>query len=119
MSLLARIIMSQGSNSTKIVVRVDTRGLSSGGVVCYYYHKPGHVIQDCKKLHNRNQRVQTAHMASTNETSDQSIQISAKGFAKFQLYQESLKPSFTPITAIAESSKPKTCLVSSSSKIGH
>ena len=28
----------------------NTRGPSFGGVVCYYYRKPGHVIQDCKKL---------------------------------------------------------------------
>ena len=27
----------------------NTRGLSSGGVVCYYCRKSGHVIQDCKK----------------------------------------------------------------------
>ena len=29
--------------------RGNSRGTSSGGVVCYYCHKPGHVIQDCKK----------------------------------------------------------------------
>ena len=27
----------------------NTRGPGSGGVVCYYCHKPGHVICDCKK----------------------------------------------------------------------
>ena len=27
----------------------NSRGTSSRGVVCYYYHKPGHVIRDCKK----------------------------------------------------------------------
>ena len=27
----------------------NTRGHSSGGVVCYYCHKFGHVIRDCKK----------------------------------------------------------------------
>ena len=27
----------------------NTRGPGSGGVVCYYCHKPGHVIRDCKK----------------------------------------------------------------------
>ena len=55
-------------------------------------------------------------MASTNETLDQSVQISTREFAKFQLYQESSKPSFTLIAAIAESNKPNTCLFSSSSK---
>ena len=27
----------------------NTRGPGSGGVVCYYCHKSGHVIRDCKK----------------------------------------------------------------------
>ena len=27
----------------------DSRGTSSEGVVCYYCHKPGHVIRNCKK----------------------------------------------------------------------
>ena len=27
----------------------NSRGTSSGGVVCYYCHKPDHVIRDCKK----------------------------------------------------------------------
>ena len=27
----------------------NTRGPGSGSVVCYYYHKSGHVIRDCKK----------------------------------------------------------------------
>ena len=30
----------------------NTRGPSSGGVVCYYCHKPGHVTRDCKKRQN-------------------------------------------------------------------
>ena len=30
--------------------RSNTGGPSSGWVVCYYCRKPGHVIQDCKKL---------------------------------------------------------------------
>ena len=48
----------------------NSRGVSSGGVVCYYYHKHGHVIQDCKKRQNRIQRFPCAHVASTNEASD-------------------------------------------------
>ena len=27
----------------------NIRGPGSGGVVCYYCHKPGHVIRNCKK----------------------------------------------------------------------
>ena len=34
----------------------NPRGTSFGGVVCYYCHKPSHVIQDYKKRHSRNQR---------------------------------------------------------------
>ena len=26
----------------------NSRGTNSGGVVCYYWHKPGHVIRDCR-----------------------------------------------------------------------
>ena len=48
----------------------NSRGTSSGGVVCYYFHKPGHVIRDCKKRQSQNQRLQSAHVASANEASD-------------------------------------------------
>lgn len=46
----------------------DTRGPHSEGIVCYYYHKTGYFIRDYKKLQNWKQRVQPAHMTSTNET---------------------------------------------------
>ena len=93
----------------------NTRGPSFGGVVCYYYHKPRHVIRDSKKLQNQNKRFLRSHIAYTNEASDQSLQFSAKELAKFHLYQESLKSPSTLITAIAESGNLNTCLVSSSS----
>ena len=64
----------------------NTRGPGSGGVVCYYCHKPGHVIHDCKKQQNRNQKFQSTHIASTTEASDQSVQFSTAELAKFQLY---------------------------------
>ena len=32
----------------------NPRGTSSGRVVCYYCHKPRHVIRDCKKWQSRN-----------------------------------------------------------------
>ena len=38
----------------------NTRGPDSGGVVCYYFRKPGHVICDCKKRQNQNQKFQFA-----------------------------------------------------------
>ena len=51
----------------------NTRGPGSGGVVCYYCHKPDHVIRDCKKRQNRNQKFQSAYIASTTKASDQSV----------------------------------------------
>ena len=93
----------------------NTRGPGSGGVVCYYCHKLGHVIRDCKKRQNRNQKFQSAHITSTTEASDQSVQFSAAELARFQLYQDLLRSPSIPITAIAESGNPNKCLVSSSS----
>ena len=73
------------------------------------------MIQDCKKRQSQNQRVQPAHVASTNEALDQLVQFTAEELARFHLYQESLKSPFTSITVIAESSNPNKCLVFSSS----
>ena len=53
----------------------NSRGISSGGVVCYYCHKSRHVIRECKKRQSRNKRFSSAHVASTNEASDQSVQF--------------------------------------------
>ena len=64
----------------------NTRGSNSGGVVCYYCRKPGHVIQDCKKLQNRNQRFLFAHIASSTEAFDQSVQFFADELTRFHLY---------------------------------
>ena len=57
----------------------------------------------------------SAHIASSNEASDQSVQFFVDELARFHLYQESLKSPSTLVTTIAESSNPNTCLVSSSS----
>ena len=73
------------------------------------------MIRNCKKRHNRNQKFHSAHIASTTEASDQSVQFLAAELARFQLYQDSLRSPSTPITAIAESGNPNKCLVSSSS----
>ena len=35
----------------------NSRGTSSGGVVCYYCQKSRHVIRDCKKQKSWNQRL--------------------------------------------------------------
>ena len=84
-------------------------GQSSRGVVCYYCHKAGHTRRECRKLLNRNQRFQSAHIASASNTLEQSVVLCADEFAKL------LNPTSTPTTALAESGKPDTCLMSSSS----
>ena len=56
----------------------NSRGTNSRRVVCYYCHKPGHVIREYKKRQSRNQRVQSAHVTSPNEASDQSVQFSSQ-----------------------------------------
>ena len=73
------------------------------------------MIRDCKKRQSRNQKFQSAHIASTTEASDQSVQFSAAELARFQLYQDSLRSPSTSITVIAKSDNPNKCLVSSSS----
>ena len=80
----------------------NSRRPSSRGVVCYYYHKPGHVIRDYKNQKSRNQRFSSSHVASTNEASNQSVQFKVEELARFHLYQESLKSPSTPITTIVE-----------------
>ena len=63
----------------------------------------------------RFQSTQSAHVASTNEALDQSIQFTVEELVRFHLYQESLKSPSTQITAIAELGNPNKCLVYSSS----
>ena len=102
-----------GSNSN------ETRAQGSGGVVCHYYHHPGHLKHDCRKLKYETQKAHSTHIASTNDPSEKSVLITADEFAKFSQYQESLKASSTPVTfvtAIVNSGKLNTCLLSSSSK---
>ena len=83
--------------------------------MCYYYRKPRHVIQDCKKLQNRNQRFPSAYVASSTEAFDQSVQFFVDELAKFRLYEKSLQSPSTPVTTNTESGNPNTCLVSYSS----
>ena len=84
-------------------------GQSSRGVVCYYCHKSGHTRQEYRKLLNRNRRFQSTHIASASNTLKQSIVLYVDEYAKL------LKPASTPTIALAKSSKPDMCLMSSSS----
>ena len=61
------------------------------GVVYHYYHNPGHVPQNCRKLQNKNRRFQSVH------------------------HQKSLQSPSTSISTLVESGKTNTCFVSSSS----
>ena len=61
------------------------------GVVCHYCHNLGHVLQNCRKLQNKNRRFQSVH------------------------HQKSLKSAFTSISTLVESSKTNICFISSSS----
>ena len=63
----------------------------SGGVVCHYFHNPRHVLQNCRKLQNKNQRFQSVH------------------------HQKSVKSASTSISTLVKSSKTNTCFISSSS----
>ena len=61
--------MSQESHSTEIVVQVLTlEGLALEELCAINFIS--HVIRDCKKLQNRNQRFPSTHIASYNEASD-------------------------------------------------
>ena len=48
-ALIGQTIESERQRNRNSGPDNNTRGPSSGGVVCYYCHKPGHVIRDCKK----------------------------------------------------------------------
>ena len=69
-ALVGRTIESERQRNRNSGPDGYTRGPSSGGVVCYYCLKPGHVIRDCLKRHTRNQKFQYAHIASTTKASD-------------------------------------------------
>ncbi|KAB5516879.1 hypothetical protein DKX38_027527 [Salix brachista] len=119
------VLLAKGrKNDTgrKLNIRGGSRTLDSytndsNNIVCYYCHEPGHTKKFCKKLQNRNQRNQFANVITTSSTSsrssDKTIMVSADDFAKFSLYQDSLKIS-TPDTAPTETGK--TCLISSSNE---
>ncbi|MCR2848137.1 zinc finger CCHC domain-containing protein, partial [Heyndrickxia coagulans] len=81
----------------------ESKGFSSK-IICHYCKKPGHVIQECRKLKNKNQRGPSAAIASAADVSTSTIpvtQISAEEFAQFQQYQASLKSSSAAISNLA------------------
>ena len=68
-ALITQTIESERQQNRNSGPGNNTRGHGFGGVVCYYCRKSGHVIRDCKKRQNRNQKFQYAHIASTTKAS--------------------------------------------------
>ena len=113
---MSNVLVSKNSNYEPVKQQtkssgstLEPLGQSSGGVVCYYCHKSGHTRRECRKLLNLNRRFQSAHIALASNTLEQLVVLSANEYAKL------LKPASTPTTALAESCKLDTCLMSSSS----
>nr|CAN74438.1 hypothetical protein VITISV_022954 [Vitis vinifera] len=109
----ARRVNNRGGNRA-----FETRGNDSSTIVCFYCHEAGHTKKNCRKLQNRNRRIQTANVATSDtatfsDSSDKIVTMTAEEFAKYSQYQDALKAS-TLVSALAESCK--TCLVSSSNK---
>ena len=61
----------------------ETRAQGSGGVVCHYCHHPRNLKRGCRKLQYKTQKAHSAYIASTTDTSEKSVFISANEFAKF------------------------------------
>ncbi|XP_034673007.1 uncharacterized protein LOC117904490 [Vitis riparia] len=85
----------------------ENRGNDSSTIVCFYCHEAGHTKRNCRKLQNRNRRIQTANVATSDtatfsDSSDKIITMTAEEFAKYSQYQDTLKAS-TPVSALAES----------------
>ena len=109
----ARRVNNRGGNRA-----FENRGNDSSTIVCFYCHEAGHTKKNCRKLQNRNRRIQTANVATSDtatfsDSSDKIVTMTAEEFSKYSQYQDALKAS-TPVSALAESGK--TCLVSSSNK---
>ncbi|RVW90282.1 Retrovirus-related Pol polyprotein from transposon RE1 [Vitis vinifera] len=84
----------------------ENRGNDSSTIECFYCHEAGHTKKNCKKLQNRNRRNQTANVATSDtatssDSSNKIITMTAEEFAKYSQYQEALKAS-TLVSALAE-----------------
>ncbi|RVX07744.1 Retrovirus-related Pol polyprotein from transposon RE1 [Vitis vinifera] len=109
----ARRVTNRGGNRA-----FENRGNDSSTIVCFYCHEAGHTKKNCRKLQNRNRRIQTVNVATSDtatfsDSSNKIVTMTAEEFSKYSQYQDALKAS-TPVSALAESGK--TCLVSSSNK---
>ena len=72
---ISNALVSKNSNYELVKQQTKSSGWalehpsqSSGGVVCYYCHKPRHTHQEWRKLLNRNRIFQFSHVASASNT---------------------------------------------------
>ncbi|RVW59765.1 hypothetical protein CK203_096356 [Vitis vinifera] len=84
----------------------ENRGNDSSTIVCFYCHEAGHTKKNCRKLQNRNRRIQTANVATSDtatfsDSSNKIVTMTAEEFSKYSQYQDALKAS-TPVNALAE-----------------
>lgn len=84
------------------------RGPNQGAkdVICYYCKEPGHTKRTCRKLQNKQNRQNSAHVAAT---ANDTVTISAAEYAQLK----SVNP---PVSAGIVTGNEATALVSSSSK---
>ncbi|RVW26940.1 Retrovirus-related Pol polyprotein from transposon RE1 [Vitis vinifera] len=113
MQKMPRRVTNRGGNRA-----FENRGNDSSTIVCFYCYEAGHTKKNCRKLQNRNRRIQTANVATSDtatfsDSLNKIVTMTAEEFSKYSQYQDALKAS-TPVSALAESGK--TCLVSSSNK---
>ncbi|RVW66431.1 Retrovirus-related Pol polyprotein from transposon TNT 1-94 [Vitis vinifera] len=98
----ARRVNNRGGNRA-----FENRGNDSSTIVCFYCHEAGHTKKNCRKLQNRNRRIQTANVATSDtatfsDSSNKIVTMTAEEFSKYSQYQDALKAS-TPVSALAES----------------
>ena len=86
---IARSYFSNFQRLVRVRSASMTNTKPSRGVVCHYCHNPGHVLQNCRKLQNKNRRFQFVH------------------------HQKSLQSTYNSISTLVESGKTITCFISS------
>lgn len=86
---------------------MDSRNNDSSNIICYYRYEQVHTKRQCKKLQNRNQRIQTTNItitATVSSFSKKTIMVLVAEYARLSQFQESLKRC-TPATTSTESGK--------------
>ncbi|RVW87252.1 Retrovirus-related Pol polyprotein from transposon RE1 [Vitis vinifera] len=76
----ARRVTNRGGNRA-----FENRGNDSSTIVCFYCHEAGHTKKNCRKLQNRNRRIQTANVATSDtatfsDSSNKIVTMTAEEF---------------------------------------